>query len=33
MKDELESPRKVRKRRLTLGVDKVANIIDQLNWE
>ena len=33
MKDELERPRKVRKRRLTLGIDKVSNIIDQLNWE
>ena len=33
MKDELEGPRRSRKRRLTLGVDKVSNITDQLIWE
>ncbi len=32
MKDELERPKRSRKRPLTLGVDKVSNIIDQLDW-
>ena len=32
MKDELVKPRKSRKRRLTLGIDKVSSIIDQLDW-
>ena len=32
MKDELERPLEGHVD-LTLGVDKVSNIIDQLNWE
>ena len=32
MKDEIGSPGRPRKRRLTLGVDKVSSIIEQLKW-